>query len=62
MTRKKAVVLDTTDINGNGVKDLSLTIGERKVFTLYDVAYILAKFAGGALAAFTGCSLVGVIF
>lgn len=60
----KAITIDASDQNGNGFRDLSICVGseKKKIITLYDVAYIAAKFLGGALAAFTGCSLVGIIF
>lgn len=61
---KKAIVLSTEDIDGNGTKDLSLNVGGSKIFTIYDAKALVLKIIGAAGGTTIGgflLSLVGII-
>lgn len=59
---KPAVSISTADINGNGVKDLTVNLDDEKLFTIYDLKNLLLKIlgtaAGGFLAIFGYFSLM----
>lgn len=54
MKQKRAIFIDTNDVNGDGRSDLSIGVDGQRFFTIYDVKNLAFKIIGtacGGLAA-----------
>lgn len=57
MKVKKAIIIKTDDIDGDGRKDLSIYADDDRLFTIYNLKRIATEAAATGIAVF--CALVG---
>lgn len=57
MAAKKAIVIKTDDIDGDGRKDFSIYADDERILTIYNLKRIGAEAVATAIAVF--CALVG---
>ena len=57
MAAKKAIVIKTDDIDGDGRKDLSIYADDDRILTIYNLKKIAIEAAATGIAVF--CALVG---